>query len=79
MPIKGSPRKTAAKKRANYVTKRVLKSAIDKAFRKASASTRKSIGYVIKAENGWVIREELDGRKTRLSKINKSNHPLALD
>lgn len=79
MPIKKSPKKTAAKKKANYVTKRVMKSAIGKAIRKASASTKHSMGYVIKAENGWVIREELDGTKTKLSKIDKSNQPLALD
>jgi len=79
MPIKKNPRKTAAKKKANYVTKRVMKSAIGKAFRTASVSTKDSMGYIIKAENGWVIREELTGEKTKLSKIDKSNQPLALD
>lgn len=56
-----------------------MKSAIAKAIRKASAATIHLMGYTIKAENGWVIREELDGKKTKLSKIDKSNQPLALD
>jgi len=56
-----------------------MKSVIGKAIRKASASTKKSMGYVIKAEEGWVIREELDGKKTKLSRIDKSNQRLALD
>ncbi len=79
MPIKRDVRKTATKKKANYVTKRVMKSAIGKAIRIASVSTKDSMGYVIKAENGWVIREELDGTKTKLSRIDKSNQPIALD
>lgn len=72
-------KKTRAKK-SNYVTKRIMKSAMGSAIKKASAETKQSMGYIIKAENGWVIREELNGSKQRISKIEKAHQPsIALD
>lgn len=67
-------------KKSNYVTKRIIKSAIGSSIKKASAETKQSMGYVIKAENGWVIREELNGTQRRISKIKKAHQStIALD
>jgi hypothetical protein len=56
-----------------YVTKRILKSAVGAAVRKASNHAMHSMGYVVKAENGWVIREDSNGKKSRLAKINRAH------
>ena len=57
-----------------------MKSAMESAIKKASAETKLSMGYTIKAENGWVVREELNGLQTRISKIKKAHKStIALD
>jgi hypothetical protein len=77
---KSSVIKSGRKKKSNYVTKRIMKSAMGFAIKKASAETKQSMGYTIKAEDGWVIREELNGSQTRISKIEKANESaVALD
>jgi hypothetical protein len=63
----------------NYVTKRIVKSAMGSAIRKASAAAKQSMGYVVKAENGWVIREDLNGVQTRISRIDPTHQSVALD
>lgn len=66
-------RKRRAKKATKrYVTKRVFKAAVGTAVRKASDQAMRSMGYVVKAENGWVIRENSDGTKVVLSKIDQA-------
>ena len=70
-------RKKASK---SYVTKRVFKVAVGAAVRKASNKAMHSMGYVVKAENGWVIREDSAGNKSRISRIYKSHQAtVALD
>jgi hypothetical protein len=72
--------KRAQTANSNYLTKRVLKSAISAATRKASSEAMHSMGYVIKAENGWIIREDADGKKIQISKINQAHRKsIALD
>lgn len=72
--------KKSGRKKSYYVTKRIMKSAMGSAIKKASAETKQSMGYTIKAENGWVIREELNGTQTRISKIEKAHQSnIALD
>ncbi len=58
-----------------YLTKRILVSAARSAIRKASDTAMDVMGYVIKAENGWVIRIDKDGTKKRLSKISQGKKP----
>lgn len=67
-----SKRASSATKR--YVTKRVIKTAVGAALRKASGRAMHSMGYVVKAENGWVIRENSDGTKRKITKINQAHH-----
>jgi hypothetical protein len=54
-----------------YLTKRVIVRATRKTFIKASEKAMKTLGYVVKAENGWVVRENIDGTKEKLHKIEK--------
>jgi len=63
------------KPKTAYLTKRILVSVARAAIRKASDSAMDIMGYVVKAENGWVIREDKDGTKTRLEKISKGKKP----
>jgi hypothetical protein len=70
--------KKGSRKR-NYVTKRVFKVAVGAAVRKASREAMNSMGYVVKAEDGWVVREDSDGNKRRIAKINKTRGAIALD
>jgi hypothetical protein len=74
-------KKTAAGKETAYVTKRVLVRAAGPAVVKASRRAMEVAGYVVKAENGWVVRVEKDGTKSRISKINSIVRPrqIALD
>lgn len=74
-------RRAKAKKiTKRYVTKRIFKAAVGSAVRKASDQAMRSMGYVVKAENGWVIRENSDGSKVVLNKIDQSHQSsLALD
>lgn len=51
------------------LTKRRLIRAIRKATRDLSADAMKVKGYVIKAENGWVVKVNHTGQKKRLSRI----------
>lgn len=55
--------------------KRIMTSAIQK----ASAAARESMGYVVKAEDGWVVREDANGNKTRIAKIEPAHQSLTLD
>lgn len=64
-----------------YLTKRRLVSAARSGIRKAAAETMEVMGYVIIAENGWLVKRHLDGRTERISPIERanSNESLALD
>ena len=64
-----------------YLTKRRLVSAAKAGFRKAAAETMEVMGYLIIAQDGWVIKKYADGRIERLSPIEQIdvNEPLALD
>lgn len=61
-----------------YITKRVLERAIGAAMRRASQEAMATVGYVVKAENGWVVQVDQDGKETRLSKIQSVNRPAQL-
>ena len=62
-----------------YLSKRmlVLKSTI--AVRRAAKESMEIMGYVVVAEDGWVVKKFKDGRIERLSELEKSNGPHALD
>lgn len=56
-----------------YLTKRVLERAANAAINLASRKARDTVGFVVKAEDGWVVREDQDGKQTRLSKIKRTS------
>jgi hypothetical protein len=72
-------KKTAAKQ--PYLTKRRLVSAAKSGIRKAAAETMEVMGYVIIAENGWLVKKYADGRTEQLSAIERANpnESLTLD
>ena len=61
-----------------YLTKRILVSVAKKAIKEASERAMDIMGYVVKAEDGWVIREDRDGTKTKIAKIEKGKHSSEL-
>ena len=82
--MKVSKRKVQGNKnkgKAAYLTKRVLVRAASPAFREAAKEAMRIKGYVVKAENGWVVREDSNGTITRLSPIEPISRPrtIALD
>jgi len=74
-------KKTSTKTEKAYMTKRLVVRVASSAVKNASRRAMEVAGYVIKAENGWIVRENIDGSKSRISKITKINHPkeIALD
>jgi hypothetical protein len=72
---KVSPKETA------YVTKRVLIRAAGPAGRKAAQNAMKTAGYLIKADDGWVVRVNKDGSQTKLIELTTvaDSTPIHLD
>lgn len=64
-----------------YLTKRRLVSAAKSGLRKAAAETMKVMGYVLIAEEGWLVKKHADGHIEKISPIEKanSNESLVLD
>ena len=65
-------KKAAAKKKA-YLTKRVLTRATGKATKGISTEAMRLKGYIIQVENGWVIKIGRDGKKEKISRLNRAN------
>jgi hypothetical protein len=61
------------------LTKRTLEQLAVKAGKKASAAAMNTAGYVIKAMDGWIVRQDRSGAVTRISEIKKSSSALKLD
>lgn len=58
-----------AKKTTAYLTKRDLIRVASAAVKKASEASMQIAGYVVKADNGWVVRENMDGSVVKMKKI----------
>jgi hypothetical protein len=74
--------KKIKKDKLPYVTKRILVSASSSAIREAAEVAMKIAGYIVKAENGWVIKEYKDGTREKISKLDhkaKPAHRIVLD
>jgi hypothetical protein len=65
-------KKAVAKKKA-YLTKRVLTRATGKATKGISIEAMLLKGYVVQVENGWVIKIGRDGKKEKISRLNRAN------
>lgn len=74
-----SGKKSATRKAT--LTKRVVVRAGGNAVRKASARAMELEGFIVKADNGWVVRHYADGRIERLKRIStvKPTSKIVLD
>lgn len=79
-----SPRRTKrskSQKTTAYLTKRDLVRVASAAVKKASDASMQIAGYVVKAENGWIVRENSDGSVVQLEKLKdySKSRKLVLD
>jgi len=77
MSTEKSKKKPAAKKA--YLTKRILVSASTRAVKKAAAETLKIKGYLLVAENDWLVKKYADGREEKISRLEKAHWPAKLN
>jgi hypothetical protein len=73
--------KATTEKKKAYLTKRVLTRAIGKATKNVSTEAMNLKGYVIQVENGWVIKIGKDGKREKISRLNRAanNKKIVLD
>lgn len=63
-----------------YLTKRILVRAARTGILKAAKETMEVMGFVVVAQNGWVVKKYADGTIERLTPIpSTENIKLALD
>jgi hypothetical protein len=68
-------RKRNTRQRNASLTKRTLVRATKKATRKLAAEAMRLKGYVVQAENGWIVKIDDRGFRRKISRINgKKNH-----
>ncbi|HEV2480598.1 MAG TPA: hypothetical protein VGS79_13070 [Puia sp.] len=71
---------SGSSRRKAYLTKRILVSAARSGVRDAAKETMATMGYVIIAEDGWVIRKFADGTREKIEPIPQpDNLNVALD
>jgi hypothetical protein len=70
---KKASKKSGPKKGIAYLTKRALTRAITKGTKNEESEAIDLIGYIIKEDNGWVIKQYASGKKERISRISGSN------
>ncbi|HUX84077.1 MAG TPA: hypothetical protein VMV20_02505 [Chitinophagaceae bacterium] len=56
-------------KHSTYLTKRILISSAKSGVRKASEDTMRVMGYVIVAQDGWIVKKFADGVIERIQPI----------
>lgn len=61
-----------------YLTKRLLVSKAKAAGKSAADEAMKIMGYVVVAEDGWVVRKNTDGSVERLERIPKAGKHVKL-
>ncbi len=69
------------KKNSAYLTKRVLVNKSEKAIQKASEKAMETVGYIVVARDGWVVKEYQDGTVERIEVLETAdgNQELTLD
>jgi hypothetical protein len=73
--------KQSSRKKSAYLTKRVLLRATGKATRSISSEAMHLKGYVVQAENGWIVKIDGAGNRENISEIGRinTNRQVALD
>ena len=70
-----------AKKNNAYLTKRTLVQKSERAIQEASEKAMETIGYIIVARDGWIVKEYQDGTIERIKELETvdGNQELNLD
>ncbi|WP_289029271.1 hypothetical protein [uncultured Algoriphagus sp.] len=66
------------KEEKKYVTTRLVKRKAKKAFTSGAQQAMESNGFVIVAENGWIVKKTKDGEVQRIKEINSDSADLKL-
>ena len=61
------------------LTEKIVLNAATKAIRKASSRAMLTTGFVVKAENGWVVRMDADGTVHQIKKIKTIKSKIVTD
>ncbi len=62
------------------LTKRVLISATKSGIQKAAKDAMRTAGFVVKVENGWLVKEDHTGKVEKIKKVSgKRPYQIALD
>jgi hypothetical protein len=61
-----------------YLTKRILLSAVKRAFKEAAAETMAVMGYNVIVEDGWVVKVYADGTREKLEEIPAVERPAKI-
>ena len=77
-------RRTSGKKlqsSPNYLTKRVLVRAINKATQNLSSSAMQQRGSIVTVEKGWIVKKHSSGKTDKVEKLPtvKRSRRIALD
>lgn len=75
---KKEPNKLTPKRKTTYLTKQTLVKSATSAGLKASKRAMATAGYVIKAKDGWVVKEFTDGRVRKLKKLKQTKTPAKI-
>jgi len=75
---KVAPKKHSPGGKVN-LTDKILFKAADKALRTAATKAMQTMGFVIKTENGWLVREESDGTIHKIKKLKAIKSKIVLD
>lgn len=67
-----------SKKKIKYLTKQLLVRKSTKAFQEASEKAMNSVGYIIIARDGWIIKEFKDGKIEQLVELEGHNEKQEL-
>lgn len=62
-------------KKEEYLTKRITFSQSNKAIKTAAKDAMELVGYVVVAEDGWVVKKHHDGTVERIKEIDKVEQP----
>ncbi|MBT3383913.1 MAG: hypothetical protein HN778_21085 [Prolixibacteraceae bacterium] len=62
-----------AKKNTAYLTKRTLVRKSKKAIQEASEKAMETIGYIIVARDGWIVKEYQDGTIEQIEELETAN------
>jgi len=66
--------------RAVYLTSQLIRRLVPAAYKKASIEAMATMGYVVKVQDDWIVREFADGTKEKLVQLAKRTFdPSGLD